>query len=333
MTITELKKALKPKKKPELENIVLALYKHIPKKIIENEGIDKIFLLQPVDETKSTKIKIDKELKLILEINNFNHHFLAGNYGIPNRIIPKAKRSKWRFEAMRFYKEINSIFPDAIMKKELADVFGQLYEAMSEGCKHFLVQSDDSFASIQKNQITFFHQLIQYKKEVYVGDELYNQIWNHIIDVGLSGETTTTELYETLCVSFSSHMDIEDLVMVGKIQFGRALQKHQEAKKKNKFTSSYDIEKTLEGLAMLLLKIHETEDARTFFFEHSKIYSNKENMYYALVRTFIDYYDNAGKEILNILDKAIDERVVLRDSLARLHKSLKNDVNCDLPNL
>jgi hypothetical protein len=234
MTVAELKKTLKSKKKSELEEIVMALYKHIPKKKIDDEDIDKIFLLQPVNETQNIKSKLKTELKLILEINNFTHNFVVGNYGIPNRSVPKAKRSKWRFEVMRFYKEIIATYPDAVMKKDLVEMFGELYDAMTKGCKYNLATTDDCFAAIKKNQVTFFHQVIQFKKEHYSGEELYKQIWDHMFDVGLSEETSIDELYETLTVSFPSPIDIEELVKVGKSHFSLLIDKYYETKEKDK---------------------------------------------------------------------------------------------------
>jgi len=333
MTITELKKVLKSKKKSELEVIVLALYKHIPKKIITDEGIDKIFLLEDVIEPVNMDKIIAKEKQLIKEISTFIQNFMDGNYGFPNRIIPKAKRSKWRFEVMRFYKEIVSIFPTAVLKKEFADVFGQLYEAMCEGFNNNLVTTEDSFAAIRKNQVTFLHQAIQFKKEVYSGDALYRQVWSHVINEGLSEEIANDELYETLIVCFASPMDIEELIKVGKVHFSLAVEKYMETKKKDKYASTYDLHNMMEGLAILMLKIHDFESVKVLYYTNLKTFKNKEEMCFGLVKTLIHNSDGPGNDILNILNQAVTEGVSLRDSLAKLHKSLQKNVNCDLPNL
>lgn len=333
MTIAEIKKVVKSKKKSELEELVLTLYKLIPKKIILDEGIDKIFLLKKADEPINYDSKIAKEQVLIKEISTFLNHFLAGHYGMPNRIISKAKRSKWRFEVMKFYKDIIGIFPSAILKKEIADLFGQLYDAMGEGCKHYLVQTDDSFAAIRKNQATFFHQVIQYKKEVYSGDVLFKQVWAHIIDVGMAEETSNEELYETLAVSFPSPLAIEELIEVGKRYFNQAVDTYIETKKKDKYASTYNLHNMMEGLSILMLKIHDFEGVKVLYERNLILFKDKEGMYFHLIKTLIYNSDQPGKELLNILNNAENNGVTFRDSVAELHNSLRKDVNCVLPNL
>jgi len=332
MNVTEIKKALKSKKKPELEEIILTLYKNIPPKKIAESGIDQIFVLSQVLPKVAIDNTIETEKKLINEINTFYSHFIAGHYGIPNRIIPKAKRSKWRFVVMGFYKEMASIFPEASLKKELAMAFGQLYDAMTEGCNHYLTSSQECFTSIQKTQITFYAQVVNYKMQVLSGEELYKQLIEHIIDSGMSYDTDSLDLFEVIASSFPSPMAMEDIIKINKIYCDQAYDKYMELRKKNKYTSFSDVEKLVEGTALLLLKLQENDAAKSVFYHYDKMYSDKEMMYYLMVRIFNRYCNHPEKEILNILNKAKEEKVVLRDKLAILHANLTSNPSFNISN-
>ena len=65
MKIVEIKKALKSKKKSELEEIILTLYKNIPPKKIAESGIDQIFGLSQVMPIIAIKDTIEAEKIMI----------------------------------------------------------------------------------------------------------------------------------------------------------------------------------------------------------------------------------------------------------------------------
>ncbi len=332
MKIVEIKKALKSKKKSELEEIILTLYKNIPPKKIAESGIDQIFGLSQVMPIIAIKDTIEAEKKLINEMNTFFSHFIAGHYGIPNRIIPKAKRSKWRFEVMGFYKEMARIFPEASLKKELAMAFGKLYDAMAEGCNHYLTSSQDCFTSIQKTQTTFYTQVISYKMQVLSGVELYQESIEHILDSGMSYDTDTSDLFEVLATSFPSPMALGEIIKISKVYCDQAFDKYMEVRKKDKFASSSDVRELVEGIALLLIKLHENEAAQSVFYLYDKIYSDKEIMYYVMVRLFISYCNHPENVILDILNKAKEEKVVLRDKLEILHINLSKNPSIEVLN-
>jgi hypothetical protein len=334
MKISELREILKSKKKPELEALAVELYKHIPKKVLTEKEIDTIFLPKKEQKNKTPQSKIEQEIQLLHEIENFNQSFLAGHYGTPNRFIPKAKRSKWRFEVMRFYKEIVQIFPKTSLKKEFCDVFSRLYFVISEGTKYYLVNADDCFASIQKNQVEFFKQVILFKKEVYSGTELYDQIWTQILSTGLSLDIATSDLYAVIPDVFQSPMAVEDFVNLGKIHAKQAHEQYLTRLKKNRFEGSYQVDMIIEGLGILLIKIREYEEAKSLFYDYNKqskpTNRDKEIMYYILTNIFLHYGHNSGKEIKDILDKAVIENIELRPTLVKLYNLLKKNIDYDL---
>ncbi len=333
MNVAELKKILKSKKKAELEELVLTLYRHIPMKKIEIEGIDKIFSIEPANINNNIHDNLLNEKALLKEINTFNSNFLAGNYGLPNRIISKDKRSKWRFEVIRFYKEVVKIFPNATMKLELAESFGQLYDAMVEGCSRYLCSSEDCFASVQKSQTVFFIQVIQFKKEVLSGEALYRQLMEHIMVDGLSYDTLSSELYAAMADSFASPMALEDLAVISKEYCKNTYEKYSQAKIKDKYASSYNVKKLIEGVAIILLKLKENQDAKEIFYQFLNIVKDNNEMYYIMVRTFRNYCYKPNVEILDILNHALAEGINMRSDLTLLHQKLIVNPNLDLSDI
>ncbi|HMP29126.1 MAG TPA: hypothetical protein PKD85_05985 [Saprospiraceae bacterium] len=325
MTVKELKEVIRSKKKKDLEEIVLVLYKNLPKKVITENGIDQIIMMQAAEPSK---INTDqKDMALLKELTIFTQNLYEGNYGVPNRIIPKNKRSKWRFEAMNYYKEVVKSFPQSKIKKELADAFGQLYSILCYGCNYYIVSSTDTFGSIQKNQVSFFRQVIEFKKEVYIGKELYDHIWNHLTYIGLSYDTLQSELYAVVAESFESPEAIESLIEIGKQFLQKEIEKLKLEQKKNKYASTYDVEKIITGIAILMLKINDYEAVKSIYNNHKYVFSDNEIMYYVMVKTYLHYGYHPNTKILEILNEALIQKIKLRDSLQKLHAQLTGNID------
>ena len=109
MKVNELREIIKKYKKEEQEKIIVELYKRIPKEKKEEYSIDEFIKNLDVKvEKEDTQISIESLEK---EVTYFLQCASNELYAIPNKIIPKNERSKWRFKVKTFYKQLNSFAP------------------------------------------------------------------------------------------------------------------------------------------------------------------------------------------------------------------------------
>lgn len=112
MLVSEIRKELRKYNHQELENIILELYKKIPKKKKEEYNID--------DYIKNVNIK-NKEKQIVnlpfIDLKKETIYFLDcvdnGYYSSPNRIISKKERSSYRFKIKKYYKALIDISIDS----------------------------------------------------------------------------------------------------------------------------------------------------------------------------------------------------------------------------
>lgn len=333
MKLVDLRKIVKSKKKVELEELVIKLYKLVPKAKLESSNIDleidsnQIFI-EPAPQNNALA-----EAKLVSEINYFIENFLAQNYGIPNRIVPKAKRSKWRFEVMGYIKEIDKLWNTSENKKELADIYTQLYKAICTGCHSFLVSSENPFASIRLSQIDFLSKVVLYLHQVYSGDELHNKIIRLLEFEGTSYDTTYSDLYWGITSTLNNPLFLEELYekLWKRYELNKA--EFLNIKKKDRYFSSYELVKQLEGLIIVSVALLDFEKVNKIVQEECTFYDDKKEMiYYIATKILKKPYLKAQKHIFSLLTDAKDNKVELRGSLIKLLRELDKDINKDLSN-
>ncbi len=331
MKITDLRKIVKTKKKAELEELVIKLYKLIPKAKIETSSIDLEIDANQVYIEAAPQNNSKVEDKLLSEIKFFIGNFLSQNYGIPNRIIPKAKRSKWRFEVMGYMKEIDILWDKSDRKKEFADLYTELYKALCEGCRFYLVSSEDVFASIRLPQEEFLSKLISRINQVYAGNELYSKIIQLLELNGLSRETTYSDLYWTVTSTLNSPLFLEELFERLWLRYETNKSEYVIKKEKDRYFSKYELERQLEGLIIVLVALLDFEKVKKIVHQECHFYDkDKEIIYYIVIRILLKPSFKAQKHIFAILDEAKNSKIELRDSLIKLHSTLEKDINTDL---
>lgn len=106
MKVSELQSLLENYHDKQLREIVVALYKAIPRRIREENQLNE-FLKDPDSypgkgKRSKKKEKIPDIKFLESEIEEFLTHAYDQNYLAPNRIIPKRERRKWRFKVTGF---------------------------------------------------------------------------------------------------------------------------------------------------------------------------------------------------------------------------------------
>jgi hypothetical protein len=333
MKISDLKKAIKIKERSELEQLVIKLYKLIPKSKIEDSQIDIEIEPHINVQTEQADKQAEDEEWLLGEISEFISLFYEQKYGIPNRVIAKSRRSKWRFEVMGFYKEIGKIWKDSERKQALADIFMELYIAMAYGCSYYLVSSDDLFASIRKSQVDFFEQVVIYLKEVYSGEELQKKLITLTTSPGLSSDTIPSDLYGAIPKIFDNPLFIEEFYDKLLAHYDQKKSEYVEKKKKDKYTGDYHLVNIFEGLIIQLIALSEFDKVEKLFLKEYSTYGHKDMMYYVVTRILQEYAANPQKTLLSILSTAEKNGIDLRDRLKELMQKLKADINAGIKNI
>lgn len=160
MKIDELKAKVRQCSAENLEKALIFTYKKLPKS--KKEEIDEELLGILAGKTAAVRTvrhktnRVEDFESLQQEIEIFLDDAREGYYFAPNRKIPKAQRSKWRFAVMRYVKTLKTTRPDNPHYEQATDLLIELYKVMCKACTVYLFNTEDAFASIQTGQTEFY---------------------------------------------------------------------------------------------------------------------------------------------------------------------------------
>ncbi|MDR1042534.1 MAG: hypothetical protein LBL54_01355 [Clostridiales Family XIII bacterium] len=151
MKVAELKDILKKYDNKSLSEISVELYKKIPKKVREENGIDEMLadFNNRKRPTGKREAPVDFEV-LRKEILQFADYAEAQFYFAPNQYVHKKERPKWRFITKRYIKTLVGITGEHA--DEAADLLILLYRMLSYACHYYIFNTDDPFASVGYEQ-------------------------------------------------------------------------------------------------------------------------------------------------------------------------------------
>ncbi|MEA3497185.1 MAG: hypothetical protein U9R42_14250 [Bacteroidota bacterium] len=323
MKIGELRTTVKKHSKKELEYIIAELYKLVPKNKKEIYQIDDL-IEKPVKTTKVVKQKKIRQIEDIAEdVDIFHDNAIEQNYLIPNTIISKKERPKWRFVVKRLYKEIIEAEKNGNSPLRCGQELQILYETLTYACGYQIFSTYDSFESVGIEQADFFEQTIRiYRHSMSIEDFITKGI-NLVIDNELNRYTVYSELME-IFISYCQTPDMKELAV-------KELKRLWEKKNKEVVrgsswsTNLYDKERKLNNYTEFAFRYY----AHLFDFENAiKIYKtkyiekDKEVKLYILIRLLFKFKE---KDLIhNELKVARD--IKQRDSLQKMLSFIeKND--------
>ena len=326
MKVTEIKKSLKALKRPDLEKLIIELYKNIPEKVIEAKGIDLLFL--------TPKMKIIDNSKLVEKYNNkvsvFCENFKAGHYGYPNQIISKPRRKKWRFEVMAFYKEIDDLILHSTDKSKLIKSFDLLFDALCFSCEERVVSSQNVFSAIKRSQSEFLQKLIQLYRLIYSDEELFLPFLEKVFDCSTAFDTSRDDLYKVVINSFAAPMTISALIETANLLLQDKLNEYKpHLGSIFVYTSSLEdkIQDLVEAISIMYFAVFENKNAIEIFAKtqaQKTVYRDEEIMVYILIRTIEKYSNNPKPEMLDVLLDSKKRKIQLRPSLLDLLRKLQH---------
>lgn len=213
MKVEELRELLKSASPEMMIKIVSELYRHIPKalKVSSDEGIDfKIkSILQGRTLGKLPPIPKTCDFQTLKEeIETFVSYAYDGYYFVPNRIVPKSVRSKWRFVVMRQIKALKLIDRSGSDYGDAVKCMIKLFKVLSQGCREYLFSSDDPFASIGIFQGDFYKMICDY---VFVDNFSYDsETLGDLIDCATTVSVDRVTIHEKMVSELVSHFSGND---------------------------------------------------------------------------------------------------------------------------
>jgi len=322
--VDELRTVLSKYDASELKEIVVTLYKAIPKSRKESDGLDDFLLNFSKEKTKPINKEIPVDFSTLeFEVETFIEYANEGLYFAPNRTVSKDKRSKWRFEVRRFIKELIAVHGED--SESAALLLTDIYDMMSYACHYWILSSDNPFSAVGYKQPEFLRAVLG--KIFYSGfsQESIKRAVFLTLDSNVDRETGHLELLHVL-VSVLSTSDTKEMALAQCIAYVFGYSEYQAAKKMFKYPVKKDDYRTsqhknyaAELYLLLKFSLHEYDDGIAYFWKNYKE-REKEITLYCLLTYFLSEFNVLW---LREYEKAIAAGIKPRDNLNEEYKKRK----------
>lgn len=208
MKIQEFRDILKRADRDKIEKAFAESYKCFSK--AKKEEIDDMILgILAGEETKGksrSKEAVSFE-KLENEIELFLENAYEQNYLVPNRIVPKNQRPKWRFQVKNYLKALQSIGVEDANYERATELYMKLYKMLCYACSYYLFSTEDAFRSVGFPQYELFETLvIQTMKSGYDREKTVN-----LLKLATTGGLSRESLYEEQEMILVNHLKTTDM--------------------------------------------------------------------------------------------------------------------------
>lgn len=320
MLVADLRKVIEKYDKSEKDKIIVELYKRIPKKVKEDYDIDG-FITNIRSNTKSKKKEntvsfddLEKEIDYFIACANNDL------YAVPNKIISKSERPKWRFKVKRYYKELTSISPQSPNGEKATDLLKSLYELLSTGSNTLKFSSWNTFGAIQVSQCNFLEMVVSRKLSMGTTKESLE----YCIDL-LEMDYDPQEWHVSVLLSFVSCLKTSDMKYIAIDILDEKVKQHQQKLKEAKNDSRRDyyttekINNFTECILFIYINLHEFSNGSSYFWKNYKKRDKEIKAYVLLDR--LEMFD-LDKEWIKEYESHND--INYRDSLKDRYKKLKS---------
>lgn len=270
-----------------LRQLVSEIYKRLPKKVIEEKQIDSL-LQNPQDMAAKNRLVRQKELpdldEVCWETEKFIRDAREQYYSVPNQVIHKSQRPKWRFVAKRLYKSLIDLSQDTENVLETSRLLTELYKVLCEAYRVYLFNTTNPFASVGIEKSEFYSNVVsviaqtalpeQWIKEALMLTLEPTVTLDHSIGVALIEKLKTAPLKE-MAISISEQLRKQNTVPT----LYRSNRRYYLEQRNNTLT---------ELIFMLHMALSEKEAAIGDFKSHYKD-SAAETILYVLLRQLFNY--------------------------------------------
>ena len=325
MKVDELRTALNQYDAAVLKEIIVMLYKKIPKSRKEDEGLDELLL----HFSKEKKPAVKKETvvdfdALQFDVEQFLEYADEQYYLAPNRYVRKEKRSKWRFEVRRFIKELQTVGGED--NEAAALLLADIYAMLSYACSYWVFSSEDPFLPVGYKQPDLLRLVLA---KIFSGGYNEATIKTAVfltLDSNVDRETLHHELLDILAAQLQTP-DTKELAMAQCIAYQKEYIAYQSAKQLFRYTDGIQYRKTrhsnyaVELYSMLKFSLHEYDEGIDYFLKN---YSerNKEVTLYCLLCYFLSD-DELSSLWIREYERAVADGIEPRDSLRKEYAERK----------
>lgn len=317
MLVKDVRKEIEKYNKLELTEIIVELYKRIPKSKKEEYNIDDF-----IRDAQTKKKKVKKEVSFIdlqKEIIYFLECVDKEYYVIPNKIISKKERSAWRFKVKRYYKELNHISPNSPNGGIATVLLIELFKRLSIGSVRLLFVNWETFRALGVSQSDYYDTLM--KRILYCGYTKENL--KKCVNL-LSVDKDPYQLSYDMCSKFISNLKTVDMKEDAlEILKEEVIQLKNRLLKTKNNSIAYEIEVNINNYVECILEINlllNEFEMGINYFHKNYIESDKEIKEYILLNK-LDELD-LKKEWIKEYEQYMN-KIDYRDSLVERYEELK----------
>ncbi len=284
MKVQELRQLLNDADKEVLVKAFVESYKQIPK--IKKEDTDQ--MIRDILAGKEKEAKKQPEAvdfgELEQQIGEFLVNARAQNYFVPNRIIPKNQRPKWRFLVKGYIKELDRITPEDANCARAGRLLLDLYRLICEACNCYLFSTEDPFRSIGWDQSEFFSVVV---RKIFATGYTREKI-SELLNCATTGGLDRESLHIHQEMMLLDELKGSDMKQMAAEEARKLVESKSVQPDKGKRSSyyEYEVSEAVNNLCdmylMLMVQLYEPEQGIKYYFEHYKGTSREITLFRAL---------------------------------------------------
>lgn len=330
MKVQEVRECLKKLSEDEAKELVVALYKAMPKALKVEKEIDAL-ISEFQDAKDPAKKKVEKAVDIHVledEITTFLQNAYSQNYMVPNRVISKSERPKWRFHVKRYYKTLYAIPANSPEGNIATMLLWKLYDMLCYGCNYYIFNTQDPFNSAGFRQIVYFDALL---KRMFSADrsiETFQKAVDSAATWQLDYYTVNADLIGILLQYLSSEDELHIVMNIAKQRVDE-IEQALKALGSRRSSSGDDFAKRekMHNLAAIVLcvclRLEERETGVAYFKKHVEE-KNREIMLYVILKYIAEY--GTEEDWLLTYEEAVTKGIEPRENLQEQYKELKKEM-------
>ena len=335
MKVDELRTILSKYEAAELKEMVVALYKIIPKNKKE-DGIDELLQNFTIEKSKK-KTKKDAVVNfssLKNEVETFLEYADEGFYLSPNRYVRKDKRSKWRFEVKRFIKQLLLVKGED--SEKAAGLLVEIYNMLSYACAYYVFPSEDALPAVGYEQEELLSLVLGKLFQNGYTKENIKIATYLVLDSNVDRETLHRGLFLVLLDTLKTP-DTKEIALEYCKTFPKDYYSYQSSKewfRFGKMTSSFSKDDyrykehsnhATEMYARIKFSLQEYDEGIAYFWKNTKG-KNKEIVLYCLLQHLLNK-EGLDHLWINEYEKAVANGIKPREYLQEGYASRKKSDN------
>jgi hypothetical protein len=342
MKVGELRTVLKKYDQATLSDIIISLYKVIPKKIKEEKEIDEVLndFSNKKLGNKAPDLPVDFRT-LVTEVLRFVVYAEAQYYFAPNSYVHKKDRPKWRFIAKRYIKALLAVTGENA--EASTDLLNLIYRMLSHGCNYWIFSTDNPFSSVGFEQTELLSIVIAKNFHYGVNTKTMRKVIGLVLESNVDRMTLHTSLFLTFVDNLKSNdaktLAAEECLYYAKENFGKAFQDDNFFQvKRDEYYENELHDLVTELYFHINASLYEYDEAIRYYWDHHKSkkergkyqgYAERQNeiSLYILLK-WLEMY---GEDELWICEyeKATDKGIKPRSILVNQYEYVKSGESLD----